>query len=203
MYRPSYSVNEKPELALKLIQDFPLGLLISNFNGKVDSNYLPMLAQIEDQELVLTTHLARSNPQWKNLGSEVLVSFQGPNRYISPTMYKVQNNVPTWNYAAVQITGKPEVIVSGSQIKEILNESVAHFESRNGSNWKYNLPAHFQEKLESAIVGLRIRSTSVAKFKLSQNRNDEDYEAVLSYLKSSSTASDQALLDWMIRSPKI
>lgn len=203
MYRPSYSINENPELALQLIQDFPLGLLISTFDGKTDSNYLPMLAKIENQELVLTTHLARSNPQWKNLGFEVLVSFQGPNRYISPTMYKGQNNVPTWNYAAVQITGKPEIIDSGPQIKEILNESVAHFESRNGSDWKYNLPAHFQEKLESAIVGLRIRSISIAKFKLSQNRNDEDYEAVLSYLKSSSNASDQVLFDWMVRSPKI
>lgn len=202
MYRPSYSINENPELALQLIQDFPLGLLVSNINGKVDSNYLPMLAKIENKELVLTTHLARSNPQWKNLGSEVLVSFQGPNRYISPTMYKGQNNVPTWNYAAVQITGKPEVITSGSQIKEILHESVAHFESRNGSDWKYDLPAHLQEKLESAIVGLKIRSISVAKFKLNQNRNDEDYKAVLSYLKSSSNASDQVLLDWMIRSSK-
>ncbi len=187
---------------MQLIQDFPLGLLISNFDGKVESNYLPMLAKIENEELVLTTHLARSNPQWKNLGAEVLVSFQGPNRYISPTMYKGQNNVPTWNYAAVQITGKPEIVTSGPDIKEILNESVEYFESRNGTHWKYNLPASLQEKLESAIIGLKIKSLSVAKFKLSQNRNDEDYDAVLNYLKSSSKTSDQVLWDWMIRFPK-
>ena len=117
-------------------------------------------------------------------------------------MYKGQNNVPTWNYAAVQITGKPEIVTSGPDIKEILNESVEYFESRNGTHWKYNLPASLQEKLESAIIGLKIKSLSVAKFKLSQNRNDEDYDAVLNYLKSSSKTSDQVLWDWMIRFPK-
>ena len=124
MYRPSYSINDDPDLALQLIQDFPLGLLISQSQGKIESNYLPFFVKIEKNEIILLTHLARSNPHWKNLGEEVLVSFQGPHRYISPTMYKGKNNVPTWNYAAVQITGKPELITSGQGIKDILNESV-------------------------------------------------------------------------------
>ena len=51
----------------------------------------------------------------------------------------------------------------------ILDESVSYFESRNGSDWKNNLPSHLQEKLESSIVGLKIRSVGKAKFKFSQN----------------------------------
>lgn len=202
MYRPSYSINENPELAVKLIQDFPLGLLISQSQGNIESNYLPFLASFDKGELVLTTHLARSNPQWKNLGTEVLVSFQGPNRYISPTMYIGKNNVPTWNYAAVQTTGKPELITSGQEIKEILNHSVDFFEDRNETSWKYNLPQEAQDKLESAIVGLKIKSSAVAKFKLSQNRNDEDYESVTRFLQSSPKAKDQELLNWMKNSER-
>ena len=197
MYRPSYTINDNPEHALKLIQDFPLGLLISHEHGSFESSYLPFLAQIENGELVLITHLARSNPQWKNLREEVVVSFQGPNRYISPTMYAGKNNVPTWNYAAVQIKGKPELITSKTEIKQILNQSVDFFESRNETSWKYELPEPLQEKLESAIVGLKIKSIGLAKFKLSQNRTDEDYEGVLKFLRSSPKASDQELLDWM------
>jgi transcriptional regulator len=189
-------------VAEKLIQDFPLGLLISNVGGKIESNYLPFLVQSENEELILTTHLARSNPQWKNLGSNVLVSFQGPNRYISPVMYSGKNNVPTWNYAAVQIEGSPELITEGAEIKKILSQSVGFFESRNRSNWRYNLPQEMQDRLESAIIGLRIRAKGKAKFKLSQNRNDEDYEAVIGYLKTSIIASDQELLEWMKRLPK-
>jgi len=202
MHRPSYSINDDSQAAEKLIQDFPLGLLISNVDGKIDSNYLPFLVHTKNEELILTTHLARSNPQWKNLGSSVLVSFQGPNRYISPVMYVGKNNVPTWNYAAVQIEGAPELVTEGPEIKKILQQSVEFFESRNKSNWHYDLPASMQDKLESAIVGLRIRAKSKAKFKLSQNRNDEDYEAVISYLKTSSVASDQELLEWMNCLPK-
>ena len=202
MYRPSYSINDNPKLALQLIQYFPLGLLISNSQGKLESNYLPFLAKIENGELILITHLARSNPQWKNLGEEVLVSFQGPNRYISPTMYEGKNNVPTWNYTAVQFTGKPELVTSGSQIKEILNQSVEFFEARNETQWKYQLPEPFKDKLEAAIIGLKIKSLSQAKFKLSQNRNDDDYDSVLNFLRTSRKASDKDLLEWMERSPK-
>lgn len=202
MYRPSYTINDNPEFAFKLMQDFPLGLLISQLQGNIDTNYLPFLAKIEKNELILFTHMARSNPQWKNLGNEVIVSFQGPHRYISPAMYVEKNNVPTWNYAAVQITGKPELITSGPKIKEILNESVEYFESKNKTFWKYELPQAFQEQLESAIIGIKIKSKGVAKFKLSQNRNDQDYEAVLNFLRKSQKASDQELYQWMIDCPK-
>lgn len=201
MYRPSHTINDDRELAVRLIQDFPLGLLVSQAKGDLESSYLPFLVEFKDNELVLTTHLARNNPQWKNLGEEVLVSFQGPNRYISPTMYKGKNNVPTWNYAAVQVRGRPEVLTSRTDLKEILNQSVEFFETRNETSWKYDLPEALQEKLESAIVGLKIRSKPFAKFKLSQNRNDADYESVLDFLITSKKHSDQELLQWMIKDP--
>lgn len=203
MYRPSHFINNDPYVALKLIQDFPLGLLISVENGTVESNFLPFVVRLENEELILTTHFARSNPQWKSLGSEVLVSFQGPNRYISPVMYEGANNVPTWNYAAVQISGKPEILTDKSCLKGLLQESVSYFETRNSTNWRYELPVPLQDKLESAIVGVRIRSKATAKFKLSQNRNDQDYQAVLDYLKRSTRPSDQELLNWMMGPIKI
>jgi transcriptional regulator len=203
MYRPSYSVNDNQDLAIKLIQDFLLGILISNAEGKLETNYLPFLATKENNEICLTTHMARSNPQWKTLGSEVLVSFQGPNRYISPTMCQGKNNVPTWNYAAVQICGRPEIVMDPEGIHEILLASVQHFELRNQTSWSYVFHPTVKEKLEAAIVGVRIKATSVAKFKLGQNRNDEDYEAMLEFLKASDRASDQELLQWMWQSHKI
>lgn len=200
MYRPSYTINDSQELAVQLIRDFPLGLLISNETGRIETNYLPFLVHLEGSELILITHMARSNPQWKILGAEVLVSFQGPNRYISPTMYHGEHNVPTWNYAAVQVQGKPELVTDKSGLRDLLSASVHFFEARNQTHWHYDLPASMQEKLEAAIVGVRIRATSVAKFKLSQNRNDQDYEAVIEYLKQSDRAYDHELLEWMRRS---
>ncbi|MGZ3748105.1 MAG: FMN-binding negative transcriptional regulator [Pseudobdellovibrionaceae bacterium] len=52
---------------------------------------------------------------------DVVVSFQGLNRYISPTIYAGKENVPTWNYIAVQIHGSPEIISDKEGIKKILH----------------------------------------------------------------------------------
>jgi transcriptional regulator len=117
-------------------------------------------------------------------------------------MYKGKNNVPTWNYAAVQICGEPEIVTDSKGIHEILLSSVEYFEFRNQSSWSYELPPAMKKKLETAIVGVKIKALSIAKFKLGQNRSDQDYEAMLEFLKSSNRPSDRELLEWMLRSHK-
>lgn len=200
MYRPQYSINEETSLALQLIKEFPLGILISTHQGRVETNYLPFLVHQTDNEIILVTHLAKANPQWKQLNQDVVVSFQGPNRYISPTIYVSKENVPTWNYAAVQIHGSPEIITDKDGLKKILDSTVHFFEIQNQSIWKYRLPNSIQEKLESAIIGLSIKVKRIeAKFKFSQNRRVQDYEAVLNYLKSSDNPKDRELFDWMLK----
>src|SRR5260370_32276946 len=60
----------------------------------------------------LLAHMAHANPQWHALdgAQEVLVIFQGPHVYISPSWYEVESSVPTWNYAAVHAYGLPRLV---------------------------------------------------------------------------------------------
>jgi transcriptional regulator len=118
-------------------------------------------------------------------------------------MYAGKENVPTWNYATVQVSGRPEIITDKKGIQEILYASVEFFEARNKTAWRYDLPPAFTDRLEAAIVGVKIKAPSAAKFKLGQNRNDEDYEAMLSYLRESDKPSDQELVEWMLKSYRI
>lgn len=201
MYRPPYTKNEKLDLAWNLIQDYPLGLLISHNEQKIETNYLPFLVIQEGQNTFLFSHLAKSNPQWKHLTGDVLVSFQGPQKYISPTIYKNKINVPTWNYAVVQIQGTAETFSDSQSLKELLNRSVEFFESKNGTNWSYKLPAPAQMQLEAAIIGVKIKVHQVeSKFKLSQNRSDEDHEEVLQFMQNSAKEKDREMFNWMIKS---
>ncbi len=198
MYRPAYTVPENQDLIFELIQEYPLGLLISNLDGKLQANYLPFIAEKVGEEIFLLCHLAKANPQWKSLSPEVMVSFQGPNRYISPTMYVDRENVPTWSFAAVQIQGAVEIISDGAGVSEILNKSVHAFEKQNGTDWSYELPTPMQKRLESAIVGLRIKATGIeGKFKLGQNRASMDDEAVLRFFQRSPLQRDQEVHAWM------
>lgn len=49
-------------------------------------------------------HLARSNGVIQNVGPAVLV-VTGPDGYISPDWYGIDDQVPTWNYVAVHLRG--------------------------------------------------------------------------------------------------
>lgn len=199
MYNPKYSKTEDQTLNLQLIAEYPLGLLISNQDQQLQTSYLPFVVQEENDQLFLLTHLARANPQWKNLDQkEVVIQFQGPDRYMSPVIYKNNLEVPTWNYAVVKIAGTVTVADSTDQLDQILNTSVSIFEKRNQTNWSYKLPEDFKSGLMKAIVGLKIKINKIdGKFKLSQNKRLPDYEAVQHFLQSSAMATDQEMLKWM------
>jgi transcriptional regulator len=54
----------------------------------------------------LDLHLARSNPLARAaLPAPVLLAVSGPDSYISPDWYGIDDQVPTWNYVAVHLRG--------------------------------------------------------------------------------------------------
>lgn len=199
MYRPNYTKNDDNNLALQLVEEFPLGHLCAVHQSKISSSFLPFVAIVKENKIFLLAHLARANPQSKLLDqAQVEIFFQGPNRYMSPTIYHSKLEVPTWNYAVVKMTGTSRLVSDPSEFSALMSDSVQAFEKRNGTAWDYNLPADFKAKLMQAIVGVEIEVSSVQnKFKLSQNKSDSDYQAVFDFLSASLKESDQQMLKWM------
>src|SRR5213080_1957047 len=76
----------------------------------------------------LMTHMARANEQWRTFeaGKEVLVLFQGPHTYVSPSWYgdDVELSVPTWNYSAVHAYGIPSIIDDHEELYSMLKKLV-------------------------------------------------------------------------------
>lgn len=106
--------------------------------------------------------------------------------------------VPTWNYAAVEVRGQAELLQSYEEIEEILTKSVLQFEQQNKTSWNYNLPEEFRRKLVHRIVGIKIHIEKIeGKFKLSQNRENDDSAGVAFNLKKSPRTSDQEMLYWI------
>ena len=104
MYIPKhFNVSDKEEI-LAFIKGNSFGQLISLVEGKLFSSHIPFLFRGENQSLLC--HVAKNNPQWENIeGQEVLITFQGPHDYVSPSWYS-SPGVPTWNYQSVHIYGK-------------------------------------------------------------------------------------------------
>ena len=114
MYEPPLHQQADRAAILALIRAYPLALLISHGPGGLIANAIPFL--IDDQAKLLRAHVARANPQWRDLQqtNEALVVFQGPQHYISPNWYETKREthkvVPTWNYLIAQARGRPSVI---------------------------------------------------------------------------------------------
>jgi transcriptional regulator len=70
----------------------------------------PLVAQvpflISDDGAVADLHLARSNPVARaDQPCAAVMVVQGPDSYISPDWYGLEDQVPTWNYVAVHLRG--------------------------------------------------------------------------------------------------
>lgn len=199
MYRPQHFKVDDLETLKDFIASYPLGALISQQENSLQMNYLPFVFDSDSDSPTLIAHAAKNNPQMTLLDrSHVVISFKGPDRYISPSWYESTMEVPTWNYAAVEVRGRAELITSFEGIEEILNKSVQLFEKRNQTTWSYELPQKFREGLVRAIVGMKIHIESIeGKFKLSQNRKDPDQLKVQKYLEESPNTNDQEMFQWI------
>jgi len=190
MYLPAFYQEDRREVQFDLIRTHPLGLLISAGPGGLMANPLPFTAYPDEGNGVLRVHVARANPQWRELAdaTECLVVFSGPHAYISPSWYpsKAENHrtVPTWNYATVHAWGRPSLHEDAVWLRRQIDDLTHAHEGTRPAPWKVSdAPADFVAVQLKAIVGIEIAITRIeAKWKMSQNRSEADRHGVIAGL---------------------
>lgn len=204
MYTPSHFDEQRPEPLQQLLHDHPLGLLITNGPQGLDANPVPFLFDARpDGAGVLTAHVARANPVWKEAAdSEVLVVFQGPQAYISPNWYpsKAENGkaVPTWNYIVVQARGKLVVHDDVAWLRALVTRLTARHEANQAKPWlPSDAPDDYLAAMLRGIVGIEIPLTSLrGKWKMSQNQPAANREGVVQGLRPQG-AGQAAVAAWV------
>lgn len=199
MYTPEQFAENDPNRICELISSNPFGMLITVDEGYPSLSHLPFIFESNaGSHGKLIAHMAKDNPQWKSLlGSEsVVVVFNGAHGYISPTMYS-NPGVPTWNYAAVLLHGKPVIFEDPVEIEKVLEKTSAYFESGRPNAWKLSFPVE-KNKLLRMIVGFEINIQKIeGKFKLSQNRTAQEQQNIISELANSNNSGDIELSKFM------
>jgi transcriptional regulator len=181
MYQPPHHVETDLGVLHALIRAHPLGLLISATPEGPVANPLPFLLDSDvGPNGRLRAHLARANQQWKLIADNpdvpVLVVFQGADSYITPSWYETKREtgkvVPTWNYATVQVRGRPRVIEDRAWLAEQIAELTETHESDRTEPWQVSdAPEAFIAAQLKGIVGLEIDIAEISgKWKVSQNR---------------------------------
>jgi transcriptional regulator len=163
--------------------------LISQHDGAPYASHVPMLLQADaGPHGTLVGHMARANPQWRDFATlaEVLVLFQGPHTYVSPSWYEAALSVPTWNYAVVHAYGTPHLIEERDACYALLRRLVQTYEAGFERPWPFALPEEYVHGMMQGIVCFTIGITRLeGKFKLSQNRPMADRQRVVEALQAS------------------
>jgi transcriptional regulator len=166
-----------------LVEANPFGLLVTHGPEGLAASHIPFAVAHEGDGLVLAGHLAAANPQCARLdGGTALAIFSGPHAYISPSWYRAQPAVPTWDYAAVHVHGTLELVTDGEAIRSSLRTLA---KDDPGGFDLDALPEGFRSSMLAGIRVFRLRSERVeAQWKMSQNRSATDREGVIDALRA-------------------
>lgn len=189
MYIPSHFAENDAQRLQEFMHQHPFATLVTTHDGAPFASHLPlMLASGVGRHGALLGHMARANPQWQDLaaGVEVLVVFQGEHAYVSPAWYEPNAmSVPTWNFTAVHAYGTARVLSEG-ELENTLQQLTDEHEKLLPQPWKLELNQTMRERMLGAIVGFEIMLNRIeGKFKLSQNRNEQDQRNVMEKLAQS------------------
>jgi len=177
MYLPKHFAENDIAKLHDLMRAFPLATLVTHGPDGLEANHIPLLlAPDAAPNGTLRGHIARGNPLTQAADSEILVIFQGHQRYIGPANYATKAEhgkvVPTWNYTAVHAYGHLRLVDDAYWLLGQLTALTAELEVWRPKPWAVgDAPADYIEKMLGGVVGIEIFiERLIGKWKVSQNQ---------------------------------
>ena len=183
MYIPAHFLIKNPQDIHTIIQEHPLGALVTLGPDGLDANHIPFeFDPTQGAHGLLTAHVARANPVWEQCqdGADVLVIFRGNESYISPNWYpskhETHRQVPTWNYEVVHVHGRLTVMDEEKFVRRVVARLTREHEASEPRPWKMgDSPPEYIAQMLKAVVGIQVEIQRIeGKAKLSQNREARD-----------------------------
>jgi transcriptional regulator len=199
---PAFKVHPAASLAFAAARGF--GLVIACDAGRPVASHLPFRLIEQDGKVPkLEFHVARANPLGAiaEKGGTWLVAVQGHDAYVSPDWYASAEQVPTWLYEAVHLSG-PVRVIPGDHTRGHTERLSARFEGwlEPKPAWKLDkVSDKRREMLLKGIVAVEMTIESIeGNFKLNQHKSDEDHVAIASALARQDDSSAQAIAKRMV-----
>jgi transcriptional regulator len=187
MYIPDIYVNENRSEILRFIEENSFAILVNQSNNKINATHIPLFIENSDEnQIVLSGHISKLNPQIENFeeNGNVLAIFSGAQSYISSSWYDYEE-VPTWNYLAVHVEGKIEILNEEQKLLHL--ENLVNKYEKNSENPISTKT--LSEKTMSQANGILAFNLIVTKIdavkKLSQNKSENNKKSIVSHLEKS------------------
>jgi transcriptional regulator len=196
MYMPAHFVEIDPAEVAGVIDAAPLACIVAHTAEGLVANHIPLLTAPDG---TLIGHVALANDLHRTLtdGHDVLAVFRGDDAYISPNFYpskpETHRHVPTWNYQVVHVHGTITFQHDTHTKRAAVGLLTRLHERRlNGDKaWRMaDAPADYMQMMLGNIVAFRIAvQRTLAKSKLSQNRDARDYQGAVAGVRDAGHAA--------------
>ncbi len=178
------------------------GLLAVNAPDGPLISHIPF--ELSEDGAWLDLHLVRSNPivRLLTLPQSVCLAVTGPEGYVSPDWYGVEDQVPTWNYVAVHLRGRLSLL-SDAELRPLLDRLTAQFEARllPKKPWTSNkMSSGVLERMMRMIAPCRMMIDDVqGTWKLSQNKSEAARLLAADGIEAAALAPEAAALAVLMR----
>ncbi len=151
-------------------------------------------------------HLVRSNPITRLLSAPLRarLAVAGPHGYVSPDWYGAADQVPTWNYVAVHLVGRLQLLPL-DRLRDLIDRESAHFEARllPKPPWHSDkMTPEVMERMMRQIVPCVLEIEEIAgTWKLNQNKADAVRLRAADHMEHDGLRPDRAALAALMRDP--
>ena len=187
MYIPPFFKQDRAA-SLRFADERGFGTVCAFDGTRPIASSLPFyLSYADDGTPQAAFHVARHNPLTKLADGQTswMLAVNGPDAYVSPDWYVSPDQVPTWLYQSVHLSG-PVRLLSDDELAVQIDTLSAKFENRllPKKPWtSRKMTAGRLETMKKAIVGLVMTVEEVeGSFKLNQQKSDADFAAIASAL---------------------
>jgi transcriptional regulator len=200
---PMFKPDRAASLAFAQARGF--GLVCAWDGARPIASSLPFyLTFADDGTPRAAFHVARHNPLVKLAGGTTtswLLAVSGADAYVSPDWYVSPDQVPTWLYQVVHLTGTVRTL-SDDELAEQIDTLSAKFEDwlLPKKPWTSSkMTVARLDSLKKAIVGLVMTVEEVeGSFKLNQHKSDADHAAITSALLERPDEAAQTIGNQMV-----
>ena len=192
MYVPPAFSENRIDVLHKMMSEIGTAVVVGRDQNGLVGTHVPIELDPQPEPFgTIRCHFARANPHAAAVsGNELLVIFQGPQGYVTPSWYPSKHEtgraVPTWNYVAVHAYGTATTFEDAGLLHAHLSVLTNRRESNYQVPWKIeDAPSGYIEGMCRAIIGIEIKLIRIeGKWKLSQNKPEHDRIGVINGLRS-------------------
>lgn len=198
---PAFRTDDRTR-HIAFARDRAFGVLALSADGAPLLSHVPFLLSSDGS--VADLHLVRSNPILRVIQEPhaARIAVSGPDGYVSPDWYGVEDQVPTWNYVAVHLTGVIEMRPH-EELRDLLDRQSAFNEEklRPKPPWSARkMTPDALDRMMRMIVPCKFHIDDIqGTWKLNQNKPDEVRLAAADQVESDGFGNEIGQLATLMR----